>query len=597
MRWANQETRNLLRLMRRPHALERERLAVMLREATRAPDARYALQQIIESTFDKSIAADRLRYAIIQRCDVGGETTRSAATALGLSVRQFFRVRADAIAALAEAIERRLRQPPDAHDDLERLAQTLEMVDSKAALDIYLRLPPGTREETPYDIVRTSIWAGLDVTQEQLDACEGPWRLLAYAALSRNLVWRGDVDGALALIERVRDEMQGKKGARYEPVAFEIAFLERCDATRTGDIHRSRALLDELRALAGQDETRQAMTLLFEADQASIEGDARAAATAIDDLERLDVRNRDLTVMARTALAKAMLALVQGRYGEAYALANGASQGMAWLEAAFSWRAAGIAGRAALFSGSRWTPPQSLNSRYPNVWTRSLAEAVRARHLLPGAPREAREAAELALEIAQKQHCPSYAAYAKVSLAGALDALGEHEAARELRVEAWESEVRRDDRFALYDLFYNPHAKIRDLNAMFDQRFGAAIMRYLEDVAPVFADLRRRASGEAVAGVARYCLELGLGNPKPHGDLELIGKPLAERLAGGYDDAIVLRTHCGALGHIAAKALSWCVVPAERERFVQRFVEAWVEGGERARLAICPELAAWREAV
>ena len=132
---------------------------------------------------------------------------------------------------------------------------------------------------------------------------------------------------------------------------------------------------------------------------------------------------------------------------------------------------------------------------------------------------------------------------------------------------------------------------------MFDQRFAEAVIAYLDEAAPVFSELRRRSSGHAVLAVARYCLELGLGDPNPHGDLRTLGRPLADRLAQGHDDAIVLRTHCGALGVLTANALGWCVAPGERERFEQRFVEAWVEGGERARLAICPELAAWREAV
>ena len=49
MRRSNQEVRKLLHLWRRPHQLERERLAVMLRQAVAAIDARAALQWHIPS--------------------------------------------------------------------------------------------------------------------------------------------------------------------------------------------------------------------------------------------------------------------------------------------------------------------------------------------------------------------------------------------------------------------------------------------------------------------------------------------------------------------------------------------------------------------
>ena len=72
MSWTHQEVRKLLRLMRRPPALERERLAVLLREALQTRDARAAIQRVIDAAFDCSNQADCLRLETVRRCDIGG---------------------------------------------------------------------------------------------------------------------------------------------------------------------------------------------------------------------------------------------------------------------------------------------------------------------------------------------------------------------------------------------------------------------------------------------------------------------------------------------------------------------------------------------
>src|SRR5579872_483772 len=97
------DVRKLLRLLRRPHLLEKERLAILLRQAVRSESAREALLGVIEQTFGPSYDAQRLRE-IVQRCDVRGEKARTAASAMHLSLRQFFRYRVEAIAAVASRI-------------------------------------------------------------------------------------------------------------------------------------------------------------------------------------------------------------------------------------------------------------------------------------------------------------------------------------------------------------------------------------------------------------------------------------------------------------------------------------------------------------
>ena len=98
--------RRLLRLLRRrPHALERDAVAQRLREALDASNCREALLRIIDLTFGES-ADDHGWREILVRCDVQGQKGRAAAATMHLSLRQFYRRRAEAIDALAVYVER-----------------------------------------------------------------------------------------------------------------------------------------------------------------------------------------------------------------------------------------------------------------------------------------------------------------------------------------------------------------------------------------------------------------------------------------------------------------------------------------------------------
>jgi hypothetical protein len=545
MRWTNLEVRKLLRVMRRPRALAEQRLAVLLREALRAADEREALERIIKEAFGTTSPTDHLRLEIIRRCDIEGQTTRQAATALHLSMRHFFRHRADAIDAITQSIERVLRRPPDSLGHLMRLARLVETVDPKAAFDIYRRAPKAYDGELAYNIVRTAVWAGLDVGRDLIDACEGPWKMLALAAVARHLVSSGENKRAAAVRDDLRAKLGENLGPRYNAAAFELAFLDRCEACRRADARESEALLEPLRALAGNDESLLALAMISEADQALCDGDLTAAAIALEDVELLDIHGHDLNIMARTALARAMLSHVRGFHEEAFALANGAAPVIAALEGGFALRAAGIAGRAALVCGAQWTPPYALFERYPKVWTKALTEAVAARHLLAFDPLASKNAAESALALAVHHESPVLISYARVSLAGALDALGHSEEAQRLRVLAWQTALRCRDQFALYDMFCQPFAPTHDIGCMvIDDRLIAALKAYLEEESPGFEP-------DVMMLTAAVSLSDRPGARAPLSDVT------------------------GRTARIAATALAFLHLPHARQEFEERFVRSW----------------------
>src|SRR5215831_8255837 len=98
--------RRLLRVFRcRPHQLERDAVALRLRDVLQTTTCRDALLRLIERTF-AGVPDDRSWRETIVRCDIRREKARAAASAMHLSLRQFYRRRSEAFEALAATLER-----------------------------------------------------------------------------------------------------------------------------------------------------------------------------------------------------------------------------------------------------------------------------------------------------------------------------------------------------------------------------------------------------------------------------------------------------------------------------------------------------------
>jgi hypothetical protein len=100
------DVRALLRCVKRPHVLAGMPLVRKICAATGLDEPARAVVALVDAAFNlETPLGRRLRESIV-RCDVDGATTREAADAMYLSPRQFFRYRADAMAAVDFAIAR-----------------------------------------------------------------------------------------------------------------------------------------------------------------------------------------------------------------------------------------------------------------------------------------------------------------------------------------------------------------------------------------------------------------------------------------------------------------------------------------------------------
>ena len=100
------QVRHVLRLLRRPHELATSGIAAVLCESLDVEDPVEAVVLVLHQIFNLRSQTGRRFYDAIRLCDVDGLAAKEAAKIMGLSLRQFFRYRHEAVEALAAKINR-----------------------------------------------------------------------------------------------------------------------------------------------------------------------------------------------------------------------------------------------------------------------------------------------------------------------------------------------------------------------------------------------------------------------------------------------------------------------------------------------------------
>jgi len=99
------QVRHVLRLLRRPHELATSAIAIALCENSGVDDPVEAVLMMLHQIFNLRTQTGRRFYDAICLCDVEGLAAKEVAKAMGLSLRQFFRYRSEAVEALAAKID------------------------------------------------------------------------------------------------------------------------------------------------------------------------------------------------------------------------------------------------------------------------------------------------------------------------------------------------------------------------------------------------------------------------------------------------------------------------------------------------------------
>jgi hypothetical protein len=99
------QVRHVLRLLRRPHELATSGIAIALCENFGVDDPVEAVVLMLHQIFNLRTQTGRRLYDAICLCDVDGLAAKEVAKAMGLSLRQFFRYRHEAVEAVAAKID------------------------------------------------------------------------------------------------------------------------------------------------------------------------------------------------------------------------------------------------------------------------------------------------------------------------------------------------------------------------------------------------------------------------------------------------------------------------------------------------------------
>jgi hypothetical protein len=439
--------------------------AGMLRDATAASSARAALKALVANSFDLRLPAQRLLFEAVQRCDFEGQKTEVAAAALNMSVRQFFRLRNEAMEAIALSVDHALGIPDDAGATQLHLAELVAEFDPSAALEIYNRYPQLAPGRPSYERAVAAIWAG-EPAEGYVEACSGPWRMMAQTVLIRYLLASARQDEADALTESVRREVEGYVGPLRHSIEFELAEIDRRSALRRGRTAQAARLAGLMCSLAKRDSRLNALAQIASAESAISGGDFGAATTRLAEAEGIGARARDVSVLSRAEYARACIAAVKGDHAAAASLFRLSASAIEGLDGGFALRAHMYEGRAALLASAPWSSVGRVRRARGSDWVNAEAAAVQARYQVLSDPRGAVETSAKALEMAQRACAPGALAYGSATLGIALDASGDAAGARNLFIDALKTALDLNDRMLLWDLFDHPSTLQRDLGPL-----------------------------------------------------------------------------------------------------------------------------------
>jgi hypothetical protein len=481
MSWSNRDIRRLLSLIRYPGKLEAAPLGLALRHATGKDSNIAAISAIIDRSLSGKSAVETLMRECITQCDVFGEKTLTTARKFGLSARQFFRYRADAVAAIANEVNRVLQLDQEPTDYRLRLAEMLARFDSKAARSTYLRSVGVSNGRAAYELLCLTLRSGLHVSDALLNRCDGQWRLMALAAMGRRHITLGEPLAAERWRNSARAELTKSRRPENVAAAFEVTNMDRLEAIRCCDMFAARQAARRLSWLGRNDLTLRGMALVTELEQACDDGKLDLAHSVVAELKVHNSVAPDFRTMARTEHARAVLAFMHGDFEEAYALALTARTALTEIEPGFALCAVAYAGRAAVQLRRGWEPGSILCGLYPNVWITGQVLAVHGRYLLPHDLERAADCIERARQIATDQDARGALAFANASLAMVADQLGDHDRAQQARVDAWESALTLGRQTFLLDMFSHPTMIERELGSFaVDARLRAAVSRRIE---------------------------------------------------------------------------------------------------------------------
>jgi hypothetical protein len=285
--WSEEEVRRLLRGLRRPHALRNSPLARALMVAYDVDEpVRAARQFVAESFAAGGLVGRRLAEIVFQSDFDASAPLVVVARRMGLSARQFFRLRAEAVSVLAQQAEMVASKPAPPERAIKVLAESLAGTDPETAAAIVRITAPNQNEQLP------------------ADPCE---RLLALCGFARTCFGYGNLTGARRITEYVRREVFDRQFSQRAAVEFEMAWLTYLDAVYSQSVVQSCERADDLFRIPEVSLDQATRRYIARAESRLRLGDWASSGNDVLAVETLtaahDVRGRAVIVAANGAAA------------------------------------------------------------------------------------------------------------------------------------------------------------------------------------------------------------------------------------------------------------------------------------------------------
>lgn len=440
------------------------------------------LRELVEAAFGDTPQEQKLRKVIFD-CDIDGVMTQEgAARSLGISNRQFYRLRSQAMRAIAQTIARILYDTTDesaTSDELEVLARSLAASRPGAASQIFSLLPSAS-VSTRLRAMRAQIDAGIPIGEDDVRRLPESSRPTALVLLAQSRMLRGEDPSLIQSIVQDVGELASRPGSGYDDsTRFELELLNFLRAKSHNDAIAMRSSARNLTRLAGE-----RRSLLTRASAASTEalmrcGDFAEARRQTMLLQAQAGTAHNVKYLGVATLMNAQMLFVEGAHERALTAARAARVALAPY-GPFALRAEVLLGRIAVANGAAWAPQETAAGFGAESWERCAFSLVCARHLLAGgAIDDAFFTTNDALEHARTNEYRGLHAHALVTLGAIEDARGNELAAQSLYRAGIVEHSGVFDILAAYDFFAMPTLKQR--------AFGP-----LENIEPVINGLMLR---------------------------------------------------------------------------------------------------------
>ncbi|HZT11532.1 MAG TPA: hypothetical protein VFA29_01885 [Candidatus Baltobacteraceae bacterium] len=309
MECAETDLRRLLRLLHRPYALDAEPLARALCDLYGLRRSYDAVIRLVKDTLIARGVIGKRLYDLIELADIRGKTQMETAQIMGLSIRQFYRYRREAVKALTQYVRALPCGSPKA-SPAQEITRILSQIDPIAAVELSraLRYP----ERTAVWTIQALIDSGQFIDESAIAQAEPADRVIILLSLARFCFDYGAPGLGKRIFEAVNDFVQNTQLQFNTAVGFHVLLCRYTRARFDADVHTCDQIANELCAMSRRDSLLFATAVLVQTEAEIRLGDLERAELTMEEAFRAILPLRDLRFLGALVYYRAAIDFLRG---------------------------------------------------------------------------------------------------------------------------------------------------------------------------------------------------------------------------------------------------------------------------------------------